>query len=175
MKIIDEMISTYDEARQLFDPYPDKITLKDNTHKKRAVPGLLNDEGYDVHLEMPLKMSVRELMSASKTKRKISKIISQLLLKRYQSSTKHLVVAYESTIQENDPDSSTRLHSHDEADQLIPNQLIEAAKAHPSASLDVFSPDTDELTMLMNLVATGRININNSLNLTTKQGKQKKQ
>ena len=65
MKNIDEMISSYDKARLLFDPYPDKITLKDNTHKKRAVPGLLNDEGYDVHLEMPLKMSVRELMSAS--------------------------------------------------------------------------------------------------------------
>ena len=176
LKIIDEMISPYNEARFVFDPYSDKKTLKDNTHKKRAAPGVLNSDGYDVHMEMPLKMSIKELMSASKTKRRISKILCELILQKYSvSGSPRIVAAYETTIKDNDPQSLPLIHSHDEADQLIPNQIIEsAAKApNPFANLIVFSPDTDVLTMLMNVVASGRLNATNSLKLITDKPKSK--
>ena len=78
-------------------------------------------------------------------------------------------------LKDNDPQSLPLIHSHDEADQLIPNQIIEsAAKApNPFANLIVFSPDTDVLTMLMNVVASGRLNATNSLKLITDKPKSK--
>ena len=121
-------------------------------------------------------MSIKEIMSASKTKRRISKILCELILQKYSASgSPCIVVAYETTIKDNDPQSLPLIHSHDEADQLIPNQIIEsAAKApNPSASLIVFSPDIDVLTMLMNVVASGRLNATNSLKLITDKPKSK--
>lgn len=62
----------------MFDPDAEKLSLKDQTHKKCAAPSA-DDDGFDVYLDMPLTMSLCELMSYSKLKRHISKLLGEAL------------------------------------------------------------------------------------------------
>ena len=58
---------------------------------------------------------------------------------------------------------------------MIPNQVIACGKSHPTANIDVFSPDTDVLILLMHLVASGYLGVNVNLKLITGgKGKRKK-
>ena len=166
---IDGLLKGFDEGRIMFDPYNEDYVLKDQTHEKRATPG--NPEGFDVYMDMPMTMSIRELLSTSSTKRQVSKLLAKDLLKHYEDTETKIIVAYQNTIESSD---SFEEHSHDEADTLIPNQVIDCAKSHPTAHMEVESPDTDVMLLLMHVVASGHLNVSNTLILVTGKGKKTK-
>ena len=141
--------------------------LKQQTQKKRSSV----IQSYDVYWDMPLNMSVSELFSASSSKRKASKLLGEALLKHYESKNTNLVVAYENKVVSSA--FATQEHSHDEADQLIPNQVIDCARTNPYAQITVESPATDVFMILMHLTAKGHLSVNNTLTLITGQGKKK--
>ena len=117
---------------------------------------------------MPLTMSLSELFSASISKRKESKLLGEALMKHYENERINIVVAYENKVVSK---SSTIEHSHDEADQLIPNQVKECARIYPFADIDVESPDTDVCMILMHLTASGHLSVSNTLTIVCGQGK----
>ena len=78
---IDKKFQGMDEGILVFDPYPDKQTLKESTHNKRQC----SDVEYQVHLGMKLTMTLKELLSSSKTKRSITKIFAKAVLQKYSS------------------------------------------------------------------------------------------
>ena len=63
-------------------------------------------------------------------------------------------------------------HSHEEADTLIPYQVISALAVDDRLDISVWSPDTDVLTMLLHLVSTTRLDSQTRLKfMTGKAGK----
>ena len=161
---IDRMVSGYDEARVLFDPYPDvDHTLKDKTHQNRSV----TDEGFDVYMNMPLAMSVKELLSSKTSKRVLTALFGKELISRYSSHEyTHMIVAYNDAIQSAYEDKQIN-QSHEEADTLIPNQVVDCAKTYAASLLDidVISPDTDVLLLLMHVAASGYLGVHCNLKL----------
>ena len=91
------MVDGYDVARVLFDPYPGvDHTLKDKTHQSRSV----TDEGFDVYMNMPLAMSVKELLSSKTSKRVLTALFEKGLICRYSSREyTHMIVVYNDVIQ----------------------------------------------------------------------------
>ena len=62
-KRIQNMVSGYDEVRVVFDRHMDQ-SLKNKTRQKRAATSV----EYEIHSDMKLTMSIKDLMSASSTK-----------------------------------------------------------------------------------------------------------
>ena len=56
-----------------------------------------------------------------------------------------MVVVYDTFIKDSD---SVETHTHEEADTLIPHQVLAAVAGNPNRKIDVFSPDTDVLLLL---------------------------
>ena len=161
---LDYLLQGFDEGRIIFDPYNEAYVLKQQTQKKRSSA----IQTYDVYWEMPLNMSLSDLFSASASKRKASKLLGEAILRHYEKERINIVVAYENQVVSI---SSIVEHSHDEADQLIPNQVKECARIYPFADINVESPDTDVFMILMHLTAKGHLSVNNSLTLVSGQGK----
>ena len=63
------MLIGFNEGRIIFDRYLDQ-SLKNKMHQKRAVTS--ND--YEVHPEMKLSMSLKVLLSSSKTEKQLDSI-----------------------------------------------------------------------------------------------------
>ena len=61
-------------------------------------------------------------------------------------------------------------HTHEEADTLIPNQVLHSVDKHLPQETCVSSPDTDVLVLLLKLVSRGRHGNLNSLKLLTDKG-----
>ena len=78
-----------------------------------------------------------------------------------------LVVVYETFIKEGE---SAKIHTHEEADTLIPHQVLAAVTGNSNRKIDVYSPDTDVLLLLLNLVSEGQIRSPTTLTLTTGVG-----
>ena len=74
-KRIEKMMAGYDEGRVVFDRYMDQ-SLKNKTRQKRATTSV----EYEIHPEMKLTMSIKELLSASSTKKKLTCMLSLELL-----------------------------------------------------------------------------------------------
>ena len=53
---------------------------------------------------------------------------------------------------------SMSTHNHEEADTMIPLQVIDAIDDSTLRDIYVWSPETDVLILLMDLVAHGRLN-----------------
>jgi len=87
-------------------------------------------------------------------------MFAQALLEHFVcGDTLKLVVAYDSKIKgqyfgEN--------HCHEEADTLIPHQVLAARDEKVEQEICVWSPDTDVLTLLLDLVSRGHLGINTS-------------
>ena len=62
---IQSMVSGYDEVRVVFDRYMDQ-SLKNKTRQKRAATSV----EYEIHPDMNLTMSIKDLLSASSTQKK---------------------------------------------------------------------------------------------------------
>ena len=119
---------------------------------------------------MRLTMSLKDLLSSSSTKKKLTCILAEGLLE-YFSKEKflffRLVVVYDTFIKEV---NSETIHNHEEADTLIPYQVLAAVAGNPNRIIDVYSPDTDILLLLVNLVSEGQIGSATTLTLTTGVG-----
>ena len=77
------------------------------------------------------------------------------------------------TDQINQPHSlaeSMSTHNHEEADTMIPLHAIVAIGDSTLRDIDVWSPDTDVLIVLMDLVAHGRLGAFTKLNFLTGKG-----
>ena len=72
---IEGMMASYDEGRVVFDRYMEE-SLKNKTRKKRATTSV----EYEIHPEMKLTMSIKELLSSSSTKKKLTCLLGQGLL-----------------------------------------------------------------------------------------------
>ena len=127
VKRITRMVKPYDEGRIIFDRYDITQSLNQKTRAKRAQG---KEMEFAIHDEMDLaKITLKELLSASKPTMPISNILGNVVLDEYKGSQKKVVVIKGTTIQINKPHSlaeSMSIHNHDEADTMFPLQEIDA-------------------------------------------------
>ena len=167
-KRIEMMMASYDEGRVVFDRYMDQ-SLKNKTRQKRSTTSI----EYEVHPEMKPTMSIKDLLSASKTKRKLTCLFGQGLLDYFASKGSFvLVVVYDTHIKGRGFEYA---HTHEEADTLIPNQVLASAVCGASRRICVWSPDTDVLLLLVDLVASRQITFPTSLKFHTGKGMKKRE
>ena len=114
---IQSMVSGYDEVRVVFDQYMDQ-SLKNKTRQKTAATSV----EYEIHPDMKLTMSIKDLLSASSTKKKLTFMLGEGLLKYFSSdSSIVLFVLYDTFIKGH---GFEQVHTHEEADTLIPHQVL---------------------------------------------------
>ena len=160
IKRIESMMVDYSEGRVVFDRYQEK-SLKGKTRQKRASTYV----DYQVHPEMKLTMSIKDLLSSSKTKNNLTAMFAEALLKHFsQKDTFKIVVVYGTTIKGH---SFEEQHGHEEADTLIPNQVLASLAHRDWCEICVFSPDTDVLIMLIDLAARQRLGSQTRLKFLT--------
>ena len=90
------------------------------------------------------------------TKPLLSNILGNAVLEEYKGSKRKVVVVKGTTVQVNQPHSlveSMSTHNHEEADTAIPLHVIDTIGDSTLRDTDVWSPDTDALILLMDLVA----------------------
>lgn len=169
---ITRMVKAYDEAHIIFDRYDITHSLKRKTRAKRAQG---NEMEFAVHDEMAIaKVTLKELLSAPKTKALLSNILGDAILNVFKESNMKVVVVKSTTVQVNYPHSLTDVmstHNHEEADTLIPLHVLHAIGTSTVRNIDVWSPDTDVLILLLDLVANGRLGTFTKLQLLTGKGK----
>ena len=148
---IEWMLTGYNEGHMVFDQYLTQ-SLKNKTRQKRAA----TSSEYQVHPEMKLTMSLKEILSASITKSKLTGMFAQALLERFSHSTTFkLVVVYDTKIKGH---GFKEDHSHEEVDTLIPHQVMASVAG------------TDVLILLIGLVSCGRSGEQISLKFLTGKG-----
>ena len=104
------------------------------------------------------KTSVAELIGSRVSKSQIAQYFSQGLLDEYKESDVKLVVTCASKILINpthDLPSEFTTHSHEEADTQIPLLISHSLSNDKFKHFDVYSPDTDVLIELIDLVSNG--------------------
>ena len=95
------MVKPYGEARIIFDCYDIAQSLKQETRAKRTQG---KEMEYAIHEEMDIaKITLKELLSASKTKAHLSNTLGNALLEEYKGSKKNMVVVKGTTVQINHP------------------------------------------------------------------------
>ena len=160
---IENMLNGFNEGRIILDRYLDQ-SLKNKTRQKRAV----TSTEYEIHPEMKLSMSLKELLFSSKTKSSLTAYLAQSLLTYFHNSaTCSLIVAYDTKIKGRDFEE---VHTHEEADTLIPNQVLASAAQHPCREICVSSPDTDFFILLIDLVSRGLLTPQTNLKFVTGKG-----
>ena len=163
IKRVDGMLRNYDEGRIVFDRYIGQ-SLKNKTRQKRAK----TSTEYAINPEMKLTMSMKELLSSSMTKSRLTFMLAEGLLEHYSTnSTFKIVVVYDTKIKGHDFEQQ---HTHEEADTLIPNQVLASVADSPWRDIYVWSPDTDVLMLLLDVVSCGRLGPQTSLKFQTGKG-----
>ena len=155
-------MSGFDEGRVVFDRYLES-SLKNKTRQNRSTTAV----EFQIHPEMRLTMSIKDLLSLSKSKSMLVNLFPSGLLARFSGNTAiKLVVVYDKKIKCLDYEE----HTHEEVDTLIPNQMLRSLDEHLSQEICVSSPDTDILVLLLDLVSRGRHGNLNSLKFLTGKG-----
>ena len=150
----------YIERRVVFDRYQDQ-SMKNKTRQKRVVS--LTE--FQVHLHMKLTMSLKDLLSSSKTKSSLMSMFAQALLQHFTSNSNiKMVVVYGSNISGCNFEED---HSHEEADTLIPHQVLASVAESDWREVCVWSPDTDVLALLLDLVSRDRLGCRTRLKFLT--------
>ena len=163
IKRIEWMIVDYNEGRVVFDRYLDN-SLKNKTRQKRAV----TSTEFEIHPEMNLTMSIKEILSTSRTKSSLTSMFAQGLQEHFsRNSTFKLVVVYDTKIKGHD---SEEHHSHEEADTLIAYQVLASVVENAWREICVWSPDTDVLILLLDLASCGRLGAHTHLKFLTGKG-----
>ena len=163
IKRIEFMMVGYNEGRVVFDRYQDQ-SLKNKTRQKRAV----TSTEFQIHPEMKLTMSLKEILSASRTKSSLTCMFAEGLMQHFSSSNNvKLIVVYDTKIKGCDFEED---HSHEEADTLIPHQVLTSVAESDWREVCVLSPDTDVLTLLLDLVSCGRLGTRTRLKFLTGKG-----
>ena len=70
---------------------------------------------------------------------------------------------------------SEQVHTHEEADTLIPHQVLASVANDTMREIYVWSPDTDVLLLLLSLVSCGHIASPTHLKLITGKGAKKRE
>ena len=92
-------------------------------------------------------------------------MLGQGLLEYFaRDSSLLLVVVYDTIIKGHDFEEA---HTHEEADTLISHQALASVSNGAMRKLFVWSPDTDVLLLLLDLVSRGRIAAPTSLKFST--------
>ena len=149
----------------MFDCYFES-SLKNKTRRKRSTTSV----EFQIHpkFEMRLTISIKDLLSSSKSKSMLVTLFANGLLARFFSNTAiKLVAIYYNKIRCLDCEEE---HTHEEADTLIPNQVLRSLDEHLSQEICVSSPDTDVLVLLLDLVSRGRHGNLNSMKFLTGKG-----
>ena len=93
-----------------------------------------------------LRITLKELLSASKTKALLFNILGNAILEENKGSKRKAVVVKGTTVQINQAHSlaaSMSNHNHEEADTMIPLHVVDAIGDSSLRDIDVWSPDTD--------------------------------
>jgi len=156
---VDTMMRGFNECRVVFDRYLDQ-SLKNTTRQKRSK----TSTAHELHPDMKLTMSLKDILSASKTKRQLTCMFVQGLLDHVSGRDIKLVVVYDNKIKGHDFEDE---HTHEEADTLIPNQVLASTSDDAAKEVWVWSPDTDVLVLLIDLVSRGRLGAHARLKILT--------
>lgn len=167
IKRIEWMLNGYSEGRIVFDRYLDQ-SLKNKTRQKRATTHI----DFEIHSKMKLTMSIKELLSSTKTKRDLTAMLAKGLMECNKHDKVKLVVVYENTVKGHNWEE---VHDHEEADTLIPHQVLASANETTGREICVWSPDTDVLTLLLDLVARDRLGAHSRLLFLTGKGTKQRQ
>ena len=165
LKNLEKSLEGYEEGRIIFDEYLD-MSLKNKTRMSRASTSA--DIEYLLHPGMRLTMSIRDLLSSSKTKRNLTIMFAKAVVEHFHSKPIRLYVIYDKQIV--GPDVSEE-HNHEEADTLIPHQVIATVKNNPLKDITVRSPDTDVFMLLLDLVSNDYLDNRTGLKLNLGKGK----
>ena len=140
------MMAGYREGHVVFDRYVEQ-SLKNKTRQKRAT----TCTEYKVHHNMKITMTIKELLSSSSTKSSLTAMFANALLTYFSSvSNFKLVVVYGTIIK---VCGYEERHDHEKADTMIPHQVIASIEVDPRREICVWSPDTDVLTLLIDLAS----------------------
>ncbi|KAG0715585.1 hypothetical protein GWK47_011611 [Chionoecetes opilio] len=122
---------------------------------------------------MKLTMSLKNILSSTKSKRCLTAMFGQALLEKSNSSL-NLVMVYGTKIKSREFEEE---NSHEEADTLIPHQVLASIDESKWQEICVWSPDTDVLTLLLDLVFRGHLGSHSltSLKLLTGKGNEYRQ
>jgi len=114
---IEWMMIGCNEGCVVFDRYLDQ-SLKAKTRQWRAVTSV----EYVIYPKMKLTMSLKELLSSSKNRSSLTSMIGKGVLQNFLgNSTLEWSLSYETKIKDHNFEEQ---HSHEEADTLIPNQVL---------------------------------------------------
>lgn len=171
VKRISYLMRGYSEGRVLFDRYL-KVSLKDKTRAKRAQNTSAIE--FVIHDEMNIaKVPLRELLSSSKSKAQLTVLLAKALLESFKDSEQKLVVSFSDQVRSNRqnllPEDMTT-HNHEEADTMIPLHVLDVLRETKQKDIDVWSPDTDVLILLIDLVACGHLGEFANLRFLTGKG-----
>ena len=114
-----------------------------------------------------------DLLSCSKTKGQLARLLAQGLLEEFEGQDLRLIVSYDTSIRINAPhrlEEDFLTHDHEEADSQIPLHVLHCIKDCAFRHIVVASPDTDVLVLLIDLVAHGRLETLTSLEFHTGKG-----
>jgi len=104
----------------------------------------------------PEHEELKELLSVSKTKKDLTCIFAKALLQHFsQRPSFKLVVVYDAKIEGQNFEEE---HSHEEADTLIPHQVLASVTDKPWREVFVWSPDTDVFILLLHLASSQQSN-----------------
>ena len=167
---IERMAIGYMEVRVIFDRYVEG-SLKEKTRKKRATSVADATAGHVVHDGMSINtISLKQLLSCTSTKHSLTCYLGKGLLEWFDGRDLTLVVVYDTVAKPVNPPRPIETHSHEEADTLIPLHVILSIEECTYREVDVWSPDTDVLVLLMDLVSRGHLGALTKLKLLTGKG-----
>ena len=126
LKRISKLMKGYDEGRIVFDKYLDQ-SLKNKTRLIRSK----SSAEYAVHPDMSLTMSIKDLLSAPSTKRRLTVMLDHFI-KQQQI---RIIVVYDDKIRKSESPDQIEFHTHEEADTLIPQQMHDCQSEY--AALDI--------------------------------------
>ena len=117
---------------------------------------------------MKLTMSPKELLSGSRSKSMLTAMFAQCLLKHFANDNSlKLIVVYDTKIRDHDFEE---VHSHEEDYTSIPNQVLASIDESTQSEVCVWSPDTDVLILLLDLVSNGRLGTQTHFKFLTGKG-----
>ena len=151
----------YGEVVVLFDEWREE-SLKEKTRAKRAEGKGNVTTGFDMHDDMCLKKtSMADLLATNQSKTQMASYLAKGLINHYRGNTYvKVVVSYSSKVCTNQPhvmEDDFTSHGHEEADTQIPLHVLRVLRESTYKHIDVFSPDTDVLVLLIDLVSRGHI------------------
>ena len=116
---VENMADGYSEIRPVFDSYK-LVTFKSKTRQKRANSSKTPCREVTPNTNSKLVMSLKELLSSSVTKAALVPFLAQSLQNHFANKPTILTICYDEKIV---GPEHTEIHSHEEADTLIPNQV----------------------------------------------------